>query len=118
MERLHLFSPEQAKAAEFERFTDEELLLEIRRRGRIYRIVAEHVNPGFLIRFGNAPPDDYIWSRLGREIGYQIGDRVAAGLLKLPGVRTEMGFFSESGDDTYIHKDKKFILPLNFIVEP
>lgn len=108
-------SLEQALAAEFERFTDEDLLIELRRRGRTERIVTEHVNPGHLVHYGNAPPDDYVWSLLGREIGYQIGNRIAGGLLRVPGQRTQMGFFSSQLGE--IHKDKKFILPLNFIVE-
>jgi hypothetical protein len=115
-DKLFLNSPEQTKSTDFERFTDEELLLEIRRRGRTMRIVTEHITPGYQMRFGEAPPDEYIWPRLGRDIGYQIGERIAAKLLKIPGQRTEMGFFSPQFGE--IHKDKKFILPLNFIVEP
>lgn len=98
-------------------FSDEDLLLELRYRNRLKRVVRDQIVPAHLAERPDGPPDDYMISRLGREIGYEIGQRLAAGEFKVPGHRIERGQFL-GGYYPYKEQDKKFILPLNFVVEP
>lgn len=95
--------------------TDEELLMELRRRGRLRRVVVEQIIPGFRVHMSSCPPDEYMISKMAQEVGYEIGQKLLAGRFKIPGNRIERGKFINNPD---IYQDKKFILPLNFVVEP
>lgn len=99
-------------------FTDEELLLELRHRERLKRIEADYIIEGWRLRMGEGafPPDEYIQINLAKCIGEKIGHGILAGKFKVPGQRVERGGFQMFTDP--VEPDKKFILPLNFVVEP
>lgn len=98
-------------------FTDEELLLELRHRKRLMRLEADYVIEGWRLRMGEGAfqPDEYIQINLAKCIGEKIGHSILAGKFKVPGQRVERGSFTMFPD--YGERDKKFIFPLNFVVE-
>jgi hypothetical protein len=98
-------------------FTDEELLMELRHRNRLKRIEADHIIEGWRIDHKAVPPDEYIKIRLAQEVGRKIGDSVVRKDIKIPGDRVEEGFFTDFPERSDWRKDKKFVFPLNFVVE-
>lgn len=110
------FEESQALREELMKFSDEALLLELRRRGRFQRIEASHINQGFRLRLDppQVPPPDYVWPMLGKEVGYEIGKAFAAKRLKIPGAKTEMGHFQEFSS---FYEDERYVLPINFVVD-
>lgn len=101
-------------------FTDEELLMELRRRNRLKRVESNHIIEGWRLALGpNAnPPDEYLRIRLAEQVGRRIGEAVVSRTFKIPGDRVEEGFFTEYPERSNFRKDKRFIFPLNFVVEP
>lgn len=90
--------------------TDEQLIAEIRRRGRVQRLEASYILEGWKIAQGSSPPDDYIIERLYRQIGHALWCKSP----RLPGIKIEEGHFIAS---SYHTKDRKFTIPINFVVE-
>lgn len=97
-----------------QQFTDEELLMELRHRGRLKRLEGQFIQEGW--RKESGPPEEYIFRRMCREIGDEIGLNVAAKKLKLPGQKVEQGHFLP-GPYTSRHLDIKYRVVLNFVVE-
>lgn len=102
-------------------FSDNDLLLELRRRGRLQRIVQEQVIEGWRRAHGAVPPQDYIITRLMRDAGYAIGAHLSAGSLKVPGMKIEEGRFEIPGmrrmDGDYHTPDLRYRIPFNFVVD-
>ena len=101
--------------------SDNDLLLELRRRGRLQRIVQEQVIEGWRRAHGAVSPQDYIITRLMRDAGYAIGAHLSAGSLKVPGMKIEEGRFEIPGmrrmDGDYHTPDLRYRIPFNFVVE-
>jgi len=105
------------KNRELGKFSDEDLLMELRHRDRIKHLCATYVEAGWRIRYGSHPPDEYVQRNLGSELGRAIADNVLMGKIKIPGFRIEEGYFLPNSEYE-VGKDKKFTFPLNFVVEP
>ena len=97
-----------------QQFTDEELLLELRRRGRLKTLMGEFVQEG--CREEHCPPEEYILRRLCRDIGDQIGIEVAAKKFQLIGQKREEGHFIP-GPYTSRHLGVRYTVPFNFVVD-
>lgn len=101
---------------ELRKFSDDDLLLELRRRGRFARVETSHTIEGWRLAFGSAPPREYILKSLFKELGVVISERVIPGQVKIPGMKEEKGFFTDrprySG-----HQDLRYTIPLNFVVD-
>lgn len=97
-----------------QQFTDEELLLELRRRGRLKRLEGQFIQEGW--RKEHGPPEEYILRRLCRDIGDQIGIEVAAKKFQLIGQKREEGHFLP-GPYTSRHLDVRYRIPFNFVVD-
>lgn len=104
------------KEQELKKFTDDDLLLELRRRKRLARVEADHVISGMHREFGHEPPRDYILPRMMREAGYEVGTRLLRGEFKIPGMKEEEGYFDDR--PRYLgKKDFRYFIPFNFVVE-
>lgn len=90
--------------------TNEELLMEVRRRDLLGRVDAHEIIPGWRIAMGSHPPDDYVFTRLGRLLGEKIS------VWKLPGKKIQEGHFLDPVHP-YHTKDRKLTLVFNFVKE-
>jgi len=103
------------------RLTDDDLLLELRRRKRLARIQTERVIEGWRIDYGNFPPKEYILIEMMKQMAYDIGMRISVGEIKVPGMKIEEGRFEIPGkprmDGDYTTPDLRYRIPFNFVVE-
>lgn len=102
------------------RLTDDDLLLELRRRKRLARIQAERVIEGWRINYGHCPPKEYILTELMKQMAYDIGMRISVGEIKVPGMKIEEGHFEIPGmprREQSTRKDLRYFIPFNFVVE-
>ena len=53
--------------------TDEDLLLELRRRKRLARLQAEYIVEGWRREYNAVPPKEYILPQLMKQIAHEIG---------------------------------------------
>lgn len=100
--------------------TDEDLLLELRRRKRLARVQAEYVLEGWRRYLGNEPPKEYILPQLMKQMAHEIGVHLATGHTKIPGMKIEEGYFEIPGRPRmkeYHTKDLRYYIPFNFVVE-
>lgn len=98
---------------ELRRFSDEDLLLELRRRKRFMRLEYNAVVPRRISRTCDDlnAPDSYVYPRLFREMGWEISQKYLMGDLKIPGMKRE------KENETPFGYDERFIIPLNIVVE-
>ena len=100
--------------------TDEDLLLELRRRKRLARVQAEWVIDGWRRAIDAAPPKEYILPQLMKQMAHEIGVHLATGHTKIPGMKIEEGHFETPGItrmEQYHTKDLRYYIPFNFVVE-
>lgn len=100
--------------------TDEDLLLELRRRKRLARVQAEWVIDGWRRAMDAAPPKEYILPQLMKQMAHEIGVHLATGHTKIPGMKIEEGHFETPGRprmEEYHTKDLRYYIPFNFVVE-
>lgn len=100
--------------------SDEDLLLELRRRKRIGRVQVEQVIEGYRREFGSEPPREYMISQLMKEAGHEVGRQILSHGVKIPGMKIEEGHFEIPGMPSmreYHTKDLRYYIPLNFVVE-
>lgn len=101
------------------RLTDEDLLLELRRRKRLARVQSEWVLEGWRIDHGATPPQNYILDSLMKGMAYEIAHGLSSGRTKLPGMKIERGRF-ESPLRPRLESsalDVRYFIPFNFVVE-
>jgi hypothetical protein len=101
-------------------FSDNDLLLELRRRKRLARTQAEWVVEGWRIDRGAAPPAHYVIESLLRGTTHEIAARLSSGQEKLPGMKIERGRFDMPGRpriDISSTPDVRYYIPFNFVVE-
>lgn len=100
--------------------TDEDLLLELRRRKRLARVQAEYIVEGWRRVMGDAAPKEYILPQLMKQIAHEIGVHLSTGHTKIPGMKIEEGHFEIPGRShmrDYHTKDLRYYIPFNFVVE-
>ena len=100
--------------------SDEDLLLELRRRKRLARLQAEYIVEGWRREYNAVPPKEYILPQLMKQIAHEIGVHLSTGHTKVPGMKIEEGHFEiperpRMGD--YHTKDLRYFIPFNFVVE-
>lgn len=104
--RMHLLANE---------YTNDELLLEVRRRGLLGRVEARTVVPGRYVQDGFPPIEQLrdTYERLASELVQQHN------LGKSPrGAKVEEGYFNEEGRSFMgMPKDRKMTIALNYILE-
>ena len=102
------------------KLTDEDLLLELRRRKRLARVQSEYVIEGWRRHLGDEPPKEYMLSQLMKQMAYEISSHLATGHTKIPGMKIEEGYFEVPGRPSmgeYHTKDLRYYIPFNFVVE-
>ena len=98
--------------AELRRFSDEDLLLELRRRKRFARIQYSCVIPRHITKAeGVNAPDDYVFQRMFSELGRELASKYLGGELPLPGMKRERE------NETHFTYLEKFTIPMNIVVE-
>lgn len=102
------------------KLSDEDLLLELRRRKRLARVQSEYVIEGWRRHLGDETPKEYILTQLMKQMAHEIGVHLATGHTKIPGMKIEEGHFEiperpRMGD--YHTKDLRYYIPFNFVVE-
>jgi hypothetical protein len=114
---LEVYSHEKEEL--LRRLTDEDLLLELRRRKRLARVQSEWVLEGWRIDHDAAPPQSYILDDLMKNIAYGISRDISSGRTKLPGMKIESGRFeSPFGPRPESSAlDIRYFIPFNFVVE-
>ena len=109
-------SYEQARAivveADLQKFNDDELLLELRRRKRFARIQYTGFIPRYITKAeGVNAPDDYVFPRMFSELGRELARKYLGGELPLPGMKRERE------NETHFTYLEKFTIPMNIVVE-
>jgi hypothetical protein len=102
------------------KLSDEDLLLELRRRKRLARVQTEYVLEGWRRYLGYEPPREYIISKLMKEAGHEVGRQILSHGVKLTGMKIEEGYFEIPGRPRmrdYHTKDLRYFIPFNFVVE-
>lgn len=102
------------------KLSDEDLLLELRRRKRLARVQAEWVVDGWRRHLGDDPPKEYILPQLMKQMAHEIGVHLATGHTKIPGMKIEEGYFESPERPRmreYHTKDLRYYIPFNFVVE-
>lgn len=110
----------QLKSQELKKFSDEDLLLELRLRKRLVRTQAEWVVEGWRIDHDSAPPKEYIIDSLMKAMAYEISRNISGGQTKLPGMKIERGRFEmpeRPRIDLSFTPDIRYYIPFNFVVE-
>jgi hypothetical protein len=92
-------------------YTDTELLLELRRRGRLNRVEAFTVAPGYSV--SNGYPLEHQMSGTFRELGHELCKAHLAGR-KLTGFKVEHGDFGRFGNSGT--PDRKITVPCNYVI--
>lgn len=98
--------------AELRRFSDEDLLLELRRRKRFARIQYSCVIPRHITKAeGVNAPDEYVFPRMFSELGRELARSYLGGQLPLPGMKRE------HENVTPFSYNEHFVIPMNIVVE-
>lgn len=98
--------------AELKKFTDDELLLELRRRKRFARIQYSCIVPRYITEAeGVNAPDEYVFPRMFSELGRELARSYLVGELPLPGMKRERE------NVTPFSYNERFIIPMNIVVE-
>jgi hypothetical protein len=100
--------------------SDEDLLLELRRRKRLAHLQVEYIVEGWRRVMGDAAPKEYILPQLMKQIAHEIGVNLSTEHTKIPGMKIEEGHFEIPGMPRmreYHTKDLRYFIPFNFVVE-